>query len=221
MQHPSPCELVSSIADDYPDKCDGSVACACVGGTASCHSTGTDTFDRIALFTGVEYSKRAENIAFTADPVKAQNMWLNEDGGNSGVCENVGSNGHRWSILSPDYNAIGVGTVNLAVQDFSSIAKESSPLSSGSHYLNGTLLWFKTHYYASVEASQVKLVLGDGDDRCRDLTLAVGSATNGVYGISGLSGLEACTPYYYEVVDADGTYTKFPTQGSLLYDCEK
>ena len=38
MQHPSPCELVSTIADDYPDKCDGSVACACVGGTASCHS---------------------------------------------------------------------------------------------------------------------------------------------------------------------------------------
>ena len=222
--HPSPCKLVSTIAQDYPDKCDGSVKCACEGGTASCHTSLTSFDERVKLFTGAELGSFAESIAPTIKPDNVHRMLLFETGGVEGSCDGDNKNVNRRNILSETFNAIGVGTeVNMTVENFSSNAKETSVISAGAHYSIGTLLWFKAHYFSPKAAERVMLVIGDGNDeeRCKPLTRTVGTETNGVYGTSDISNLSACVSYYFEVVDADGTYTKYPTEGSLLYECNK
>ena len=218
----SPCKLVSTIAQDYPDKCDGSVKCACDGGTAVCHTSLTTYSDRIKLFTGSEFGTIAENIALSIKPDSVLSMLLYKNGGVAGSCEGDNSNEDRRNILSEAFNAVGIGTeVKFTVQDFSSNAKEISVISAGSHYMTGTLLWFKAHYYSTKPAAKVMLVLGDGSDeeRCNELKLSAGTATNGIYSRSDITDLPQCTSYYFEVVDEDGTYTKYPTEGSLLYNC--
>jgi len=61
--HDSACGVVSNIDALYPDSCDGSASCACVGGVKSCPCTTWSS--RIALF-GV--SPSAENLASGTDP---------------------------------------------------------------------------------------------------------------------------------------------------------
>src|SRR5262249_51660701 len=47
MMHDSPCQLVANIGTIYPSSCDGSVACACQGGTVAC-SSGTVWSSRLS-----------------------------------------------------------------------------------------------------------------------------------------------------------------------------
>ena len=137
MQHNSPCTLVSSVATDFPDTCDGKVACACEGGTAKCYTNGTGTFDRIGMFYKGG-GARAENIVQSASagkPLSMFNQWLFEE--STGSCGNVSGNGHRASILSPTYHVIGVGVSGkYGTQDFGDL-KNTEVLTSGSHYQDG------------------------------------------------------------------------------------
>ena len=219
MQHASPCTLVSSVATDFPNTCDGKVACACEGGTAECRSTGTETFERIGMFYKGGGS-RAENIAQSASagkPLPMFNQWLFEE--SSGSCGKVSGNGHRASILSPTYHVIGVGVSGkYGAQDFGDL-NNSEVLTSGSHYQEGEKLWFKTHFFSETKSAEKVVVAVKGE--CTLLEKTRGSNHNGIYGTSELTAPEACTPYYYEAEDSEGQKYRFPSTGSLLFDCDR
>ena len=72
----SQCTLVPTIASLYPDSCDGSAGCSCVGGTAGCSGACTAFDVRIALFGG---SAQGENNAGAGgDPNTVFYLWLFE-----------------------------------------------------------------------------------------------------------------------------------------------
>ena len=229
MQHPSPCVLISSIAKDYPKTCDGKTTCACKGGSATCGASGTDSSERIRMFTCNVDGTIAENISQTSSPEIVHDMWLTEAGGNPGRCElssstaNGQTNVHRWNLLNPAFHAIGVGSAVMTVQDFGDKNDETNALTAGTHNGDANSLWFKTHYYSDIAASQVVLVIGDddadNDSRCKPLTRSLGSENNGIYGTSDIMDIPECTPYYFEALDAEDNYVRFPTIGSLLYEC--
>ena len=50
FNHPSICTVVPNIDSIYPDSCDGSASCACVGGTTGCSPTFTSNSSRVRLF---------------------------------------------------------------------------------------------------------------------------------------------------------------------------
>ena len=215
MQHDSPCTLVSTVATDFPDACDGNPSCACVGGTASCGSVGTKTFARIQMFAS---GASSENLASAIGAAGSFDLWLFEDGEGSG-CEFTMSNGHRWNILSSESKSVGVGYASyIASQDFGWNAPETSVLTAGANYTKSGTTWFKTHYYHTVGATKVTLKLAD---QCIDLSKTRGTDTNGVWGTSEANASGNCVPYYFEAKDANGTVTRFPTTGSLLYNCDK
>ena len=219
LQHDSPCTLKSSVAQDFPGTCGGSPSCACEEGTAACNSKGTGTFSRIGMFYKGGGS-RAENIAQSVaagKPVAMFQQWLFEK--SQGKCGSVMGNGHRESILSPEYHVIGVGVSGkYGVQDFGDL-NDSQVLTSGSHYQDGETLWFKTHYYSETKKiAKAALVL---DGQCTALSKTRGSLNNGIFGTSEVAAPAGCTPYFYEAVDEEGTSYRFPSTGSLLYQCDK
>ena len=109
LQHDSPCTLVSDLGSRYtPGACNGAPSCACVGGSASCGSSGTSFGPRIGLFGG---SARAENIATGSDPVSTFYRWLHE-ADSSSACGWRIANDHRANILG-DARALGVGNVTI------------------------------------------------------------------------------------------------------------
>ena len=134
-----------------------------------------------------------------------------------------------------------------AVQTFKGNISKQYPLNSGSHYKlvskkeknivnggyvpGGTIanlnekyestfpeidaLYFKTHYYSDVAAKKVYLSL---DGTCTELSLTVGTNKHGVYGIDKLADPPAeCTPYFFEAKDANGTISRYPEKGSLIF----
>ena len=152
--------------------------------------------------------------------------------GTAGVCDDdSNNNGHRFSIIGPTgYNMIGAGANCgyfgsnrmhcVAVIEYSKVSNLGVPnaLTAGSHYLSYGTLWFKTHYYSTttdVQEDKVYLNL-NGDcialEKTRGLT-----KKNEVFGSSTIAGVDDCTPYYFEALDADGHEFSYPTTGSLLY----
>lgn len=213
MQHDSPCTLVSTVASDFPDKCDGNPTCACVEKSATCKNVGTKTFERIRMFASQPTS---ENLASAIGAVRSFELWLYEDGNGSG-CEFTVYNGHRWNILSSSSKFVGVGYASyIASQDFGVMGTNGGALSSGAHYVKDGSTWFKTHYYASNEVAKVTVKFAD---QCADLSKTRGTLTNGVWGTSDISASGECVPYFFEAKDANGTITRYPTTGSLLYNC--
>ena len=215
IQHDSPCTLVSAAASNFPAICDGKPACACQGGTAKCGTSGTKTFDRIRMFAS---GATAENIASNmATPWGSFHLWLLENGKGDG-CTFTVNNGHRFSILS-DRPGIGVGAKSWVVMVLGSAPAQRPALTAGSHYVNGDkVLWFKTHYQANVAARSAVVQIGTA---CHDLAKTRGSNTLGVWGFSPSGTLSACTPYFFEITDVNGTVTRYPTTGSLLYSCDR
>src|SRR5690606_22757476 len=46
LQHASPCTLVAGLGTSFtPGPCNGAPSCACAGGSATCGSTGSSTWD--------------------------------------------------------------------------------------------------------------------------------------------------------------------------------
>ena len=227
LQSLTPCKLVSSIASDYPDTCDGNPTCACTNHEASCTSTdGTSPGERIEMFS-TDHGKLAENYAYysitTNDtPLRLFNVLLLTKG-TKNECVADSSNGTRFRILSEDYHAIGIGYSNkhnpkiYSVHDFGSqFPGEKNALSSGSHYFNKTL-YFKTHYYADTEVKKVAIAI---NGTCIDLPRTRGTAKNGIFGTSDISMPAKCTPYFYEAIDTKGKIVRFPTTGSLLFSLD-
>ena len=215
MQHDSPCTLVSTAATDFPATCDGNPSCACQGGKATCGTTGTGTFERLKMFSS---TPRSENLASAGGVLGSFRLWLLEDGKGSG-CEFTGSNGHRWNILSKDNKAVGVGyTDKIAAQDFSYSTTENAVLTAGAHYTENTSTWFKTHYYSTKAVEDVRLRLGN---QCFTLTQTRGTKTHGTWGTHDASADGRCVAYFFEAKASDGTIARFPTTGSLLYQCDK
>ena len=103
--HNSACTVVSDINLKYPATCDGSVSCACVGGTLACSPVCTSWNSRIGLFGA---TGSAEIIAMTSNPNSAFYLWLNEPYA-GGTCAWTMQNGHRYSILKSTGPAIGFG----------------------------------------------------------------------------------------------------------------
>ena len=228
MQHDTPCKLKTDIANKYPGSCDGKSECACSDGKAACKSKGTGWSQRIALFSK-DHGSGGENIAYSSSnsastkPISTFHQWLLEKSSDK-KCGYNSENGHRYNILNPDYHAIGVGvsTTNpkayYSVQDFGSkYAEEKVPLTAGSHYLDGSTLHFKTHYFSDVKAHKVSLRI---NGTCVELSKVHGSATNGVYGTTEVEMPEKCTPYFYEAIDDEGTISRYPTSGSLLFSLD-
>ena len=185
LQHDTPCTLVSTIASDYPEVCDGNPSCACKTKKATCSgSGGTSCSNRIAMFSK-DHGYASENIGYMGSgsanfpngPLDKFNNWLLEKGTNK-KCEFDGSNGHRFNILSESNVSLGVGYsikkgssfYNLyGVQDFGSkYSGEKPALTAGSHYNADKKLYFKTHYYSTVEAKQVVIAI---NGTCTDLSL--------------------------------------------------
>lgn len=216
IQHDTPCTLVSTIASLFPDACDGNPSCACVEKKATCGNSGTSSFDRLKLFTGSSYY--AENIC-SGGSINCVSRLINEDNTGGTKCEFrwTGSkgNGHRWNLFGTDYTSIGVGADGYIVQNLGK-SSDTYQLTAGSHYTSDGKLWFKTHYYS--KTTDIKKAVVVINDKCIELEKTVGlSLKNVVFGTSNVSSIEACTPYFFESLDADGNFARFPTTGSLLY----
>ncbi len=219
LSHDSLCQLNNNLTN-----CDGSPACACQGGVASCAMNGTDTFDRIEKFSKhgsgeIIYTGGSLNDAFTAFY-----SYLHEDGHDT--------YGHRAIILDRDNRGVGFGDKADARKemwdtgDFGDVAPSNSPITAGAYYTAASAwpeidrvgdhkLWFKMHYYANSPIQKATMAL---NNQCFGLNLTAGSATNGTYGIA-VNDLPKCAEFFFEATDASGRVTRYPTTGVLLYQC--
>ncbi|MBU1243993.1 hypothetical protein KKD52_17460 [Myxococcota bacterium] len=210
MMHNSPCQLVSNISDLYPGSCDGSAACACSGGTASC-SGGNDFASRLSLFGA---SPRAENIAWLGDPFDVFYAWLHENA-STGTCAWSMENGHRWNILG-DAGTIGVGGQGgYTVQDFS-YGGPSTKLVVGAHYPeSGSSVDFYASWYDTAAPS---LATVDVDGTCTPMTVERGTGGNVVYKITQAVGA-GCHRYAFVFKTSGGTRERFPSTGAFGIGC--
>ena len=209
LQHDSPCTLVSDLGSRYtPGACNGAPSCACVGGSASCGSSGTSFGPRIGLFGG---SARAENIATGSDPVSTFYRWLHE-ADSSSACGWRIANGHRANILG-DARALGVGKTtagNVWTQDFGPSGTPDG-IVGGVHYpASGASVAFRANWYRASAPASASVNVGG---TCHTMALERGTATNGTY-LATVSGLSSCARY---VFDFDGT--PYPTTGSFGVGC--
>ncbi len=219
MQHNSPCQLADNFAADFPQNCDASPACACKDGKAKCGQSGTSASLRVNAF-GTRFS--GENLVAASNPLPHTLFYLlfHEDStADPEGCGFTANNGHRVNILSM-HNAVGIGFAGkIGVQDFGLIDAPAQPVSSGSHYIDAEKkLWFKLSYDAQTDAQIAYLAIGQS---CRPLSLSIGNGKRGIWSIAGDQTAQSCAPYYYEVKDANGNITRYPTTGALLYDCDK
>ena len=221
MQHYSPCQLVDNFAKLFPEHCDGTPKCACKGGVAKCGDDGTGMSTRIDAF-GTK--ALGENIvaSYKVDPHTMFYALFNEDSraDEAQKCGFTMNNGHRVNILG-GHILIGIGHVNMiAVQDFGHTSFTiNEPISAGSHYVDkNDILHFKLHYEDNANAQKAALGIGKS---CKRLSLTSGTKTRGVWATTDVKDLKECTPYYYETIAENGTITRFPTTGALLYNCDK
>ena len=214
MMHPSPCQLVSTIGNDYPNQCDGSPSCACQGGTASC-SGGTDVGSRLALF-GVNGFGWGENIAPNGDPISIFYMWLHESTSDS-TCQWSMSNGHRWNILG-DFQRIGVGAFGgYTVQDFAS-GNLTEKIPAGAHYpQTGTSIDFRANWYDTAAPNSAMVNLGGA---CHAMTVERGSGGNATY-IYSATVSQSCQNYYFVFHDSADHVVTYPTTGSFGVNCSQ
>lgn len=216
MQHDSPCTLVSTVNDDFPGKCDGNPECACVDKEAKCGTVGTETFTRVKMFSD---TASGENLASAIGVQKTFDLWMFEDGKGDG-CTFTMNNGHRRNILAAGSKSIGIGYASyIASQDMGGSTKETSKLTAGAWYESDGLNWFKTHYF-SPDTELLKVTVYTGG-QCTYLSNTNGNRMNGAWGTSQVVPTGECMPYFFEAEDKNGSITRFPTTGELLYKCNK
>ncbi len=208
FDHPSHCTLVDNIASLYPDQCDGSASCACVGGVTQCNPTCTDTAARVNMFAGT-YS--GEIIASGGSPDSGFYLWLYEDGGGSTACQFSMSNGHRWLILTSGA-AVGFGASGYYVGDFGG-GGESGKIASGTHWpQGGSSVTAHANWY---DSAGPKTAMVNVDGTCTPMTLERGTVTNGTYQAT-LNNLgSSCHRYFFVFTDSSDQIVTYPTTGSL------
>ncbi len=224
FSHPSHCTLVPNLNSLYPGSCDGSAACSCAGGISFCNPACTDTWGRISLFgaTGT-----GEIIAAGYTTVNdAFYGWLWEDS-NSTSCSlyqnpspPYDTNGHRWLILRST-SAVGTGYESVAgspytryyTGDFGGANSPIPKIPSGAHYpqqASSIDFWANWKDSAGPQTAAVNV-----DGTCHPMSLQRGSATNGAWAATGVSGLgTGCPRYYFTFVDSGGTENTYPSTGS-------
>jgi hypothetical protein len=205
--HTSSCTLVPDINTLYPSQCDGSAACACVGGQNNCNPDCTSFSDRIGLFGS---GAAGEIIASGGDAESAFYLWLYE-GTTDSTCAFSQSNGHRWLILTAD-GAVGFGSDQLYCGDFAD-GGDMHPIASGAHWprqADTVEAW--ANWYAP-EGPGSALVNVDGT--CVPMQVTRGTPENGAYkaDISGVG--TGCHRYFFLFKDKAGTIVTYPESGSL------
>lgn len=205
--HDSHCTVVPDIDDLYPDSCDGSASCACVGGVEACNTVCTEWDDRIRLFGG---SPRGEIIATGSDPDSRFYLWLYE-GTWDARCMFTSRNGHRWLILTAT-GAAGFGVSGHSVGDFGS-GPAPSTIPSGAHYpRQASVVELWANWYATSGPLEAWVNV-DGD--CTPMSLERGSATNGAWAATVGGVGTGCHRYSFEFVDQAGDPVRYPTNGSF------
>jgi hypothetical protein len=213
MMHDSPCTLVANIGTIDPTSCDGTVGCACQGGTAPC-SGGTVWSSRLSAF-GVTGSI-AKNIAGMGDPKMVFYQWLWEPTSNA-ACMWTVQNGHRYNILNATYKRLGVGGASgYTVQDFSGQGTLTQKIPAGAHYpQTGTSLEMRANWWSKTPAQSVYVNI---DGPCTAMALERGSSTNGTY-LANVTVASGCREYYFIVVEQGGANYTYPTTGSFGVSC--
>ena len=170
-------------------------------------------------------------------PYSLFSQYMFEKGGIAGKCNGSNGNGHRSTICSSNTQAtlMGSGYAQKKADDggfrvytAQEYGKGSKPedagaLVAGSHYQDAgekynCRICFKTVYASENPAETVLMNFGD---QCVSLKLTRGTETYGTYSTSSIQSKEECVPYFFEARDTNGTVTRFPSKGSLLYNCDK
>ena len=216
FSHTSKCRIVTGIDSLYPAGCDGSAACACTGGIASCPDGDCSSWtQRVALF-GTRGA--GEIIARGKDPGQSVYLWLFERS-DSTACAFSMRNGHRWLILTHKGGA-GLGYNDedrTAVGDFGS-GPAPYRIPSGSHYpRQAKTVEFWANWF-DVKAPKSAAVVING--QCNAMSLRRGTGTNGSWSASSTSVASGCHRYYFSFIDGDGREVTYPATGSLGVGCE-
>jgi len=216
LQHNSPCVLVSDIGTLYPDSCDGSASCGCVGGTVECSGTNNSTsWDRLAFF-GASSGYRGENIAGTGNPFDIFYSWLWEST-NSSSCGFTIENGHRYNILNESFTLLGVGRDgSYTVQDYWGSTTDSHKIPSGCHYPHsGSELIFRANWYDAQPPQKAQVNI---DGTLHAMTVERGSGGNATYLLETSVG-DDCVQYYFHFSDSAGEMVSYPSSGSFGINC--
>ncbi|MCA9708836.1 MAG: hypothetical protein KDK70_23530, partial [Myxococcales bacterium] len=209
--HTSNCTLVDDIAERWPDTCDGSADCACVGGVAECTGSCTSAQSRVSLF-GAGYG--GEVSVGVSDPHWGFYLWLHEPS-TSEQCVFGNGNGHRWLLLTSQ-GRVGFGAYGgYGNGDFGfGGASDAYEIPSGAHYpRTGSTVVASANWHADAPPS---LTTVDVDGTCQPLTLERGDALNGTY-TRELDGLDpqGCHRYFFVFKDEAGQTLTYPSTGSL------
>ena len=205
--HNSACTVVSNINGLYPASCNGSAACACVGGTRACSPTCTSWSQRVQLFGA---SPSGEIIASPSNPNQAFYLWLFEPGDTTS-CQFTSANGHRWLILKST-GAVGAGVAGYSTGEFGAGAAPAK-IPSGTHYpLQAATVEAWANWYDSAGPTTASVNV---DGVCSSMALRRGTPTNGAWSatVSGVG--SGCHRYYFSFSDAAGATVTYPTTGSL------
>ena len=169
-------------------------------------------------------------------PYHLYSQYMFEKGGEKGKCNGGSDNGHRMTICKENStaNLMGSGYATIKVSDGGFYAytaqeygkgakpEDAGAIVSGSHYMdapsksNGRV-WFKAVYSSSHKAETVRM---NFDDQCISLRLTRGNDLYGTYSTSGIQSSQTCVPYFFEARDENGIVTRYPSRGSLLYNCD-
>lgn len=207
FSHTSHCTVVPDIDDLYPQSCNGSAACACVGGVAECNPVCTLAGTRVGLF-GAGY--HGEIIATGSDPDSRFSMWLYEETLDA-TCGFSLDNGHRWLILTSP-SAVGFGVSGHSVGDFGP-GSAPSRIPSGAHYpRQASVVEAWANWYAAAGPLEAWVNV-EGD--CVPMWLGRGSATNGAWTATVGGVGTGCHRYYFEFVDSTGDPVRYPGNGSF------
>jgi uncharacterized protein YkwD len=205
--HTSACTVVSNIDSLYPTSCNGSAACACVGGAKTCSPTCTGFAQRVQLFGG---SPSGEIIASPSDPDYAFYLWLFEPSDTTN-CQFTSANGHRWLILEST-GAVGAGVAGYSTGDFGG-GSGAAKIPSAAHYPQQAAsvgVW--ANWYDSAGPS---LATVNVDGACTPMTLQRGTQVNGAWSATVTGVGTGCHRYYINFVDAAGLAVTYPSTGSL------
>lgn len=206
--HTSSCTLVGNLDALYPNACDGSANCSCVGGVNQCSGNCTSFSGRVSLFDG---GPSGEIIASPSNPESAFYLWLYEPSSNP-ACSFSQTNGHRWLLLQSS-GAVGFGTSGYSVGDFSGSGGERHPIASGSHWPRQAPRVEAWASWADAVVPAAADVVVDG--ACVPMQLGRGTPGNGAW-MAEIDGAgSGCHRYYFVFRDADGELLSYPETGSL------
>ena len=207
FDHNSHCTLVGNVSVLFPDYCDGSASCACVGATVACNPVCTSWSARVALFGP---SATGEIIATPSDPNASFYLWLHEPS-SSPLCEWSTANGHRWLLLDND-GSVGFGATARSVGDFSN-GSIPSGIVSGAHYPRQSAsveVWANWFAGAAPASAAVNV-----DGTCVPMTRKRGTDTNGAWSATLTNVASGCHRYYFAFTDSSNKVLTWPDTGSL------